>query len=196
MAEATNPRRSTPTAVADLLAVIDDPTTWRATDPGDPADARRQFAQLHDAVRMGPSSSPAVGMRGDGRAARARRRRAGVAADASPAAVRRAVWIAGRAEVEAHCSNPPVGSLGQSGVRLVRARGLNWGRRLDRGCLVGPIGWLETGETLRCGRSSLAHRTECAWANSLSIDGNSTKQTFTARLSLGSVAQVRPGLTQ
>lgn len=38
-------------AVTDLLAVIDDPTVWRATDAGDPAEARRQFAELHDQVR-------------------------------------------------------------------------------------------------------------------------------------------------
>ncbi|KQW06228.1 hypothetical protein ASC66_06780 [Leifsonia sp. Root4] len=38
-------------AVSDLLTVIDDPTLWRATDTGDPAEARRQFAELHDQVR-------------------------------------------------------------------------------------------------------------------------------------------------
>lgn len=45
------PETLNPAAVADLLAVIDDPMTWRATDVGDPAEARRQFAELHDRVR-------------------------------------------------------------------------------------------------------------------------------------------------
>ncbi|RZU66033.1 nuclease-like protein [Microterricola gilva] len=40
-----------PAAVSDLLAIIDDPALWRATDAGDPAEARRQFAELHDEVR-------------------------------------------------------------------------------------------------------------------------------------------------
>lgn len=38
-------------AVSDLLTVIDDPTLWRATDAGDPAETRRQFAELHADVR-------------------------------------------------------------------------------------------------------------------------------------------------
>lgn len=42
-------------AVTDLLAVIDDPALWRATDAGDPAEARRHFAELHDQVQAARS---------------------------------------------------------------------------------------------------------------------------------------------
>lgn len=45
------PETLNPAAVTDLLAVIDDPTLWRATDGGDAAEARRQFAELHAEVR-------------------------------------------------------------------------------------------------------------------------------------------------
>lgn len=38
-------------AVAEVLAVIDDPRLWRATDAGDPALARTRFAALHGEVR-------------------------------------------------------------------------------------------------------------------------------------------------
>ncbi|SDT16347.1 hypothetical protein [Microterricola viridarii] len=38
-------------AVSDLSALIDDPALWRATDKGESAEARRQFAELHGEVR-------------------------------------------------------------------------------------------------------------------------------------------------
>ncbi|AMB59193.1 hypothetical protein [Microterricola viridarii] len=45
------PEMLNPAAVTDLLATIDDPNLWRATDAGDPPEARRQFAELHAEVR-------------------------------------------------------------------------------------------------------------------------------------------------
>ncbi|PPL19593.1 hypothetical protein GY24_05240 [Microterricola pindariensis] len=39
-------------AVSDLLAVVDEPSLWRATDSGDRARARRQFSKLHAEVRV------------------------------------------------------------------------------------------------------------------------------------------------
>ncbi|WP_172829725.1 nuclease-related domain-containing protein [Microterricola viridarii] len=38
-------------AVAEVLAVVDDPASWRATDAGDHVAARSQFAALHAEVR-------------------------------------------------------------------------------------------------------------------------------------------------
>lgn len=49
------PETLNPAAVTDLLAVIDDPALWRPTDAGDPLEARRQFAELHAAVRAARS---------------------------------------------------------------------------------------------------------------------------------------------
>lgn len=63
-------------AVAEVLAVVDDPASWRATDAGDPVAARSQFAALHAEVR----------------AARRRRRLWSVAAMAAMLAAFAGLW--------------------------------------------------------------------------------------------------------
>ncbi|AMB59178.1 hypothetical protein AWU67_10240 [Microterricola viridarii] len=51
-------------AVADVLAVIDDPASWRSTEAGDPVAARARFAALHDEVRAARKRRRAWGFAG------------------------------------------------------------------------------------------------------------------------------------